>query len=69
VESLGLSWEKADEEMKEGLAAYAHRQSNIRISLHGHFTTMWRNVDEYIEHGTGGIDEETIDIRMVDDEE
>ncbi|KAJ7315117.1 hypothetical protein DFH08DRAFT_715859 [Mycena albidolilacea] len=44
-----------DESLREGLVAYAERQSRIQLDLRRRFSTNWRYVPEYIQDGRDSL--------------
>jgi hypothetical protein len=40
--------EMVDERLQEGLSAYAHRQSYIRLGMKMKFEELWKSVDSWI---------------------
>ena len=59
-----------DTGLREGLSAYAHHQSSIRVRMKENFAFMWRSVDLWVKSGEliNAGDEEHLE-EIVEDEE
>lgn len=63
----GNGWAEIDDEQREGLVAYAHRQAAIQQSLHDHAKHLWRYVPQYVALGVDTVEDEQYDSSTIEE--